>query len=84
MIILIDASERNIMYLYHSQYIWWEKEEGKWNFDKEILSKVKGSTSLNILYKVVEVSEIDTDNVSIDVDVNLDNVDTGYMWMEMT
>lgn len=58
MIILIDASERNILYLYHSQYIWWEKEEGKWNFDKEILSKVKGSTSLNILYKVVEVSEI--------------------------
>lgn len=29
MIILIDASERNIMYLYYSQYIWWEKEEGK-------------------------------------------------------
>lgn len=57
-IILIDASERNIMYLYHSQYIWWKKEEGKWNFDKEIHSKVNGSISLNILFKVVEVPHI--------------------------
>lgn len=27
---------------------------------------------------------IDTDNDSINVDVNLDNGDTGYVWIEMT